>query len=190
MSANNNHDLSPKQRIAIQALATGADVTAAAEAGVHRTTVHHWCRTLPVFRAALRESSAQHADALRDQLRNMSNSAAAILREVLENKEAPQSLRLRAALAVIRAVEATHPDHDLPSTADYERFMCIGLEQGHATAALAHELPDQPPVPEATPRNAPCPCGSGAKYKRCCGAQAPAVLHHSTQFNTSAGDSV
>ncbi len=26
------------------------------------------------------------------------------------------------------------------------------------------------------PRGAPCPCGSGAKYKRCCGINAPAVL--------------
>jgi len=28
-----------------------------------------------------------------------------------------------------------------------------------------------------TPRNAPCPCKSGMKYKRCCGKDAPAVLH-------------
>jgi hypothetical protein len=28
-----------------------------------------------------------------------------------------------------------------------------------------------------TPRNAPCPCGSGEKYKRCCGRHAPPVLH-------------
>jgi PAS domain-containing protein len=27
-----------------------------------------------------------------------------------------------------------------------------------------------------TPRNAECPCGSGVKYKRCCGINAPAVL--------------
>jgi uncharacterized protein YchJ len=27
-----------------------------------------------------------------------------------------------------------------------------------------------------TPRNAPCPCGSGQKYKRCCGKDAPPVL--------------
>ncbi len=27
-----------------------------------------------------------------------------------------------------------------------------------------------------TPRNAPCPCGSGVKFKRCCGEGAPAVL--------------
>ena len=31
--------------------------------------------------------------------------------------------------------------------------------------------------PRATPRNAPCPCGSGQKYKRCCGTAAPPVLH-------------
>ncbi|MES1260434.1 MAG: SEC-C metal-binding domain-containing protein [Acidobacteriota bacterium] len=27
-----------------------------------------------------------------------------------------------------------------------------------------------------TPRNAPCPCGKGVKYKRCCGKDAPAVF--------------
>jgi len=30
---------------------------------------------------------------------------------------------------------------------------------------------------DQTPRNAPCPCGSGTKYKRCCGTNAPAVLN-------------
>ena len=33
---------------------------------------------------------------------------------------------------------------------------------------------DLPP----TPRNAPCRCGSGEKYKRCCGKNAPPVLSH------------
>jgi hypothetical protein len=32
------------------------------------------------------------------------------------------------------------------------------------------------PAPQ-TPRNAPCPCKSGEKYKRCCGKNAPPVLH-------------
>jgi hypothetical protein len=31
--------------------------------------------------------------------------------------------------------------------------------------------------PKFTPRNAPCPCGSGDKYKRCCGKNAPPVLN-------------
>jgi hypothetical protein len=30
---------------------------------------------------------------------------------------------------------------------------------------------------QSTPRNALCPCNSGQKYKRCCGINAPAVLH-------------
>jgi SEC-C motif-containing protein len=29
----------------------------------------------------------------------------------------------------------------------------------------------------SVPRNAPCPCGSGQKHKRCCGTNAPAVLN-------------
>ena len=29
---------------------------------------------------------------------------------------------------------------------------------------------------QSVPRGAPCPCGSGQKYKRCCGQSAPAVL--------------
>ena len=33
-----------------------------------------------------------------------------------------------------------------------------------------------PPIAPGTPRNALCPCGSGAKFKRCCGPKAPPVL--------------
>ncbi len=36
------------------------------------------------------------------------------------------------------------------------------------------ELPAKRPVP----RNAPCPCGAGKKYKQCCGKNAPPVLHY------------
>jgi SEC-C motif len=32
-------------------------------------------------------------------------------------------------------------------------------------------------APPPLPRNAPCPCNSGLKHKRCCGRSAPAVLH-------------
>ncbi len=40
------------------------------------------------------------------------------------------------------------------------------------------EITKQTQSPEATPRNAACPCGSGVKYKRCCGQNAPAVLQN------------
>jgi hypothetical protein len=36
--------------------------------------------------------------------------------------------------------------------------------------------PTTPPVIKNIPRNAPCPCRSGAKYKKCCGGPAAAAL--------------
>jgi hypothetical protein len=41
----------------------------------------------------------------------------------------------------------------------------------------ASATPAAPAQPKPMPRNAQCPCGSGAKYKRCCGKNAPAVLN-------------
>ena len=34
----------------------------------------------------------------------------------------------------------------------------------------ASESPAPAPPPQKVARNAPCPCGSGKKYKHCCGA--------------------
>ena len=42
----------------------------------------------------------------------------------------------------------------------------------NATIASAAEFTERTQI---TPRNAPCTCGSGEKYKRCCGKDAPAV---------------
>ena len=45
------------------------------------------------------------------------------------------------------------------------------------------DLPSTEPVaPKQTPRNAPCRCGSGAKFKRCCGKDAPPVLGESASL--------
>ena len=52
---------------------------------------------------------------------------------------------------------------------------------GHAGQAVDHslgkssgspvfELPDEGRRPAEVGRNDPCPCGSGRKYKRCCGS--------------------
>ncbi len=60
------------------------------------------------------------------------------------------------------------------------------LKDAEMSTAVAEAI--YAPLPSATqtlpvaaesapiPRGAPCPCGSGAKYKRCCGSNAPAVL--------------
>ncbi len=60
------------------------------------------------------------------------------------------------------------------------------LKETEMSTAVAEAI--YAPLPAATqtlpvvaesapiPRGAPCPCGSGVKYKRCCGTNAPAVL--------------
>lgn len=46
------------------------------------------------------------------------------------------------------------------------------------TKNRTNEANSPAPAPvDLTPRNAPCPCGSREKYKRCCGKSAPPVLH-------------
>jgi DNA-binding NarL/FixJ family response regulator len=54
-----NADLSPAQAEVIAALAQGHTVTAAArDAGIHRTTIHHWLRHEPAFKAAVQTAQA------------------------------------------------------------------------------------------------------------------------------------
>jgi uncharacterized protein YecA (UPF0149 family) len=45
-------------------------------------------------------------------------------------------------------------------------------EENEAEEKLIKETPKVPPihVDAAPSRNDPCPCGSGKKYKKCCGA--------------------
>ena len=55
-------------------------------------------------------------------------------------------------------------------------------ELGLFCKKLESVAPVAPPAPagrypaKEIPRGAPCPCGSGLKYKRCCGRNAPAIL--------------
>jgi hypothetical protein len=47
---------------------------------------------------------------------------------------------------------------------------------GQMASICSNIQPTRRPVPQ-TPRNAPCPCKSGEKFKRCCGRNAPPVLN-------------
>jgi hypothetical protein len=70
----------------------------------------------------------------------------------------------------------------IPFKTEIARFKEMA-EQGDAELksamehkAAAHENSADFDKTGGTPRNAPCPCGSGQKHKRCCGNNAPAVL--------------
>jgi uncharacterized protein YchJ len=51
------------------------------------------------------------------------------------------------------------------------------LDEGSSFCKPAQAASSFCKTPAATPRNALCPCGSGVKYKRCCGQNAPPVLN-------------
>ncbi|HKJ75906.1 MAG TPA: preprotein translocase subunit SecA, partial [Gammaproteobacteria bacterium] len=67
-------------------------------------------------------------------------------------------------------VEAVEAQHRRPSAMEYQHAEFSGL-QSEAEAPAEREESEQPFVREGRKvgRNEPCPCGSGKKYKQCCG---------------------
>jgi hypothetical protein len=64
----------------------------------------------------------------------------------------------------------------LEGLADFENIFATAT--GTPSASSTSQITERSQsVPAGTPRNAPCPCGSGQKHKRCCGKGAAPVLH-------------
>jgi len=196
--SDTNKNLSPVQAQVIAALAQGRTATdAARDAGIHRTTIHHWSRTEPLFKTSLQEAQREYVETLQDGMRDLAARAVETLRNLLDDPNTPHAVRLRTALAVLQRPHFPQPGWHLPERIETPREQQVvdGLKEIKAdydamrmTDAMeasrsSHSSPEPPPTPtadnpsvsEGSPssppiaRNAPCPCGSGAKYKRCCG---------------------
>ena len=140
--------LTPIQIQVLQSLVAGLSISASArEAGVHRTTVHLWTRTLPHFARALLTLRQQRADRVMDELGDLASA----------------SVRLKAAIEIVKLVESQRP------TVFFEPV----VEKLHQDLSLAEVKHPPQPVSASVGRNAPCPCGSPLKYKRCCGNPVP-----------------
>ncbi len=81
----------------------------------------------------------------------------------IENMRCDQS-RLRA---VLQRFWASRPDARKVFKTRYEQMKNAGKDHLKKTPKLK---PQSTLTPVAFGRNEPCPCGSGKKYKRCCGA--------------------
>jgi hypothetical protein len=130
-------------------------------------------------------SSLQNSvDRARSRAFNLYHRAMADLRRLQTDK------RIRLELS-------DEPDGNIPDMTDYRavtRALCDNATQilraqkirGPASMpasmkGLLDYTTSPPPASfcndaPAVPRNAPCPCASGEKYKRCCGKNAPPVL--------------
>ena len=164
-------DLSPAQAQVIKSLARGQTVTAAAEdAGVHRTTVHHWIRSEPAFKIAVETAQSEYAAELNDGIRELAARALLTLHDLLQDISTPPAVRLKTALAILQRPHAPNPGWHLPVPIE-------SPQQQPPADDVSEPVAPRPKPPEPTPiaRCAPCPCGSGRKYKRCCGADATGV---------------
>jgi hypothetical protein len=112
------------------------------------------------------------------------------IRVQLNDLEIPGLADTKQVLATL----ALHKKHSLDSRKSSDLDTLEGLmaqadrELGMQTAqgsSFCEDPEPSAPAPDTsfckteptTPRNALCPCGSGTKYKRCCGAAAPPVLN-------------
>jgi uncharacterized protein len=76
-------------------------------------------------------------------------------------------------VARLRVMSALAGESDDPPSDEWKKAERARLG-GYVSELFAHFRPKQKPV-EAAPRigrNDPCPCGSGKKYKKCCGKSA------------------
>ncbi|HXN48874.1 MAG TPA: SEC-C metal-binding domain-containing protein [Bryobacteraceae bacterium] len=157
-------NLSPIQAQVVAALAQGRSVTrAAAAAGIHRSTIHNWIRSSKEFRDAVNQARSHFFECVNEQLNELSAAALDTLRQMLTSPDTPPSLRLHTALAVLERPGNRDPGWQVP--------LPVGRVMEPAPEPVVRN--PQPPVaaiPASAPRNAPCPCGSGIKYKYCCGS--------------------
>jgi hypothetical protein len=178
-------NLSPVQAQVVAALAQGRTITtAAAEAGIHRNTIHNWLHD-PEFKTAFENAQSEYVAVLSDGMRDLAAIALQNLRSLLEDPKTPPSIRLRTALAVLQRPHYPQPEWHLPVRieepdrrqiidnlpelkADYD-----AMRMTEALQVSARQNEEQPPNSAQIARSAPCPCGSGLKYKRCCGAASP-----------------
>lgn len=166
------HSLTPVQIAAIEALTSGLTITAAAgAAGVHRTTIHHWCRTIPEFRETLEAVKMARIDAIRDEMNALAAPSLAILKSIIYDEAASPALRIRTALAIVKFIAT--PEKPIATSDKSSQPPAASRDEIHHNSSLSSP---ETTVESQTPRNAACPCGSKLKYKRCCGRNAPPVL--------------
>ena len=146
--------LRPVEAQVLAALAGGKTISQAArDAGIHRSTIHNWIQQNPAFTVALQQNTSRRNGIIVDHLFDLIDPALDTLRELLTAPGISDAVRLRALRLVLDCAKS------------------------QTTAPPEPAAPIDLPVEPQVARNALCPCGSGQKFKRCCGIAAPPILH-------------
>jgi uncharacterized protein YecA (UPF0149 family) len=144
-------------------------------------TVMEWNRTIPEFRLALDQAIECRALLSRERAYELSYEALQVLPKLLRDEKASTSVRLRASLAVIKmathgmskhGAEAKHKP--APEQQPQAEPKSETAENSEIVNKVHKAAQSQSVGLSVEPgRNSVCPCGSGAKFKRCCGNPAP-----------------
>jgi hypothetical protein len=181
VSSETSQNLTDVQSRVLQALAKGATMTAAAAASnLHRSTLYLWIKTQPAFNIGVRDARTECYRDLCERRQEMHDLAWSTLRSLLADPDTPASVRLRAALAVLnngfKSPELDEACSSVESVESPAVSKITAVPKKPVETVESVENVESAKRTHQTPRNAPCPCGSGVKFKRCCGRGAPPLL--------------
>src|SRR5262245_49729200 len=149
--------LKPQMEQVLSLLSNGSTITEAADAiGVHRNTIMNWRRTSAVFQRRWHTMQYEQAMHWREQIQTLAPTALETLRQILEDPKASPSVRLRAALAVVKDLAAPAPAQ--PEFPDLSKTRAAELQVGSYISKLNQELESfstQPPQSAQTRPNTP-----------------------------------
>jgi len=171
--------LTPSQHHVLSLLAEGYSLTHAAGAvGVHRNTIRNWRRSVPAFAREIEFAVREQALVWHEQSVELAPRAVQVLSEILDSPDTSAAIRLRAALEILKMAAAPAPSiAGLPAiTAEMDaahgqllswqpQIVHNDQSENHAQSCTTAPIRKAP----EPGRNTPCPCGSGQKWKRCCG---------------------
>jgi hypothetical protein len=118
--SDQKNGLSLEQRRAINRLA-GAESDGADVPGCESEDVAEWLRDDPEFIAGLNRAKSFRRERLRADVLSLASDAMATLRELVTGPDVPQSVRLRASLAILQAADALTVEEIGPTTAESVR---------------------------------------------------------------------
>lgn len=98
-------------------------------------------------------------------------------RELMHHEKAPPVQSVISWKDVISTLKAEERGAQLILRNAIERAACAPMPQTPPASSFCKNDDLTHPAGPVIARSAPCPCGSGEKYKRCCGKNAPPVLH-------------
>jgi transposase-like protein len=157
-------ELTPIQSQVIAGLLAGKSVSAVArENGIHRSTIYHLRLEHPYFKIVLDKASSRQQTAMFDLVQDLAEEAIEVVSELLTSEDG--NLRLRAAQAILRLANPGHLSKETRSVIDFQAL------DAHTAPPQFDKIRQNPTLSPEQSRNSRCSCGSGLKYKRCCGDQ-------------------